>query len=146
MTSRDTRQRNTFGRSLTLGFTVSATRSANGSAACAIPLPMWDGRCRRPPGKYVRVLKYSNAHATPTLRRTERSRAWAESSDVTRGRRGSAMADISLRPLDRPSWHGRRGTDTVRIGHCDLHLCHLALLAKCCAHPGNPYIRAPNVW
>ena len=33
-TSRHTRQRNTFGRSLTLGFAVSATRSASGRAAC----------------------------------------------------------------------------------------------------------------
>jgi hypothetical protein len=49
-TRRLTRQRNTFGRSLTLGFTVSATRIARGKELCASPLPTMDGMCRRDPG------------------------------------------------------------------------------------------------
>ena len=49
-TSRLTRQRNTFGRSLIFGFAVSATSSASGRAPCGIALPTCDGTCRRPPG------------------------------------------------------------------------------------------------
>ena len=37
-TSRPTRQRNTFGRTLTLGFTLSATRIASGRTPCATTL------------------------------------------------------------------------------------------------------------
>ena len=90
-TSRHTRQRNTFGRTLTLGFTVSASSSASGRAPCASPLPTWTGCAGETRRMKVRVLKNSSAHAAPTLRRTERARAPAESSDATPGRRRSAI-------------------------------------------------------
>ena len=85
-TSSHTRQRNTFGRTLTLGFTVSSTRIASGRAPCAMPLPNLDGMCTTEvAGTKVMVLRYSSPHAALTLRRTERSRASAGSSVTAPG-------------------------------------------------------------
>jgi hypothetical protein len=54
-TSRVTRQRNTFGRTLTLEFTVNASTIAGGRAPCVSPLPTMDGMCRTDdPGTKVR--------------------------------------------------------------------------------------------
>jgi hypothetical protein len=57
-TSSDRMQRNTFGRSLILGFTVNSTKIARGRAACGKVLPTLDGKCRMEiPGEKVIVLK-----------------------------------------------------------------------------------------
>ena len=151
-TSRPTRHRNTFGRTLTLGFTVSSTRIAKGRAPCAIPLPNLDGMCRREtPATKVRVLRYSSPQAALTLRRIERSRASAGSSGTAPrkrpGRRRSAVTDelIGLRSQERPT---RRGPSPCRHGQ-DRPLrpspCHLALLATCCSRPESLYESAERV-
>ena len=46
MTSRLIRQRNTFGRTTSFRFTVSATNSAAGRAPCVMSLPIADGMGR----------------------------------------------------------------------------------------------------
>src|SRR5215469_10045968 len=122
--SRLTRQRNTFGRTLILGFKVSRTTIASGRAPCAIPFPTLDGRFAAAiPGTKVMVLRSSSPHAALILRRTERSRACAGSSGTARGLRRSSVTDdiIGLRGPERPGHRYRRCAGTAAAGHCGLH-------------------------
>src|SRR4051812_13248977 len=109
-TSRDSRQRNTLGRTLSLGFRVSATTTASGRAAWATALPTCAGMGTIPPGMYVSVLRYSSPQAAPTLRRMDRSRVAVRSRGTAGARRRSAMAAelIGSQVRERPGSHGGR--------------------------------------
>ena len=92
--------RKALGRTLIFGFTVSNTAIASGRAAWASPFPTLEGKSRRPPDEYVSVLKYSSPHAILSLRRTERVRVPAASSDDAPSRRPLAIVgELMKQPL-----------------------------------------------
>ena len=97
-TSRHTRQRNTFGRNLSLRIHGECYQKRYRQGALRDRLAEdgtgWAGGTG---GRKVRVFQNSSAHAAPTRRRTERSCASAKSCDAMRRRRRRAMADISSR-------------------------------------------------